>query len=107
MSQPAVEIGPPSAADVDELAANMRDQDIAEVRALGHTDLHALVRACIDSSRMCWAAHVDGELACIFGLSVSGTVLAPWGAPWMLGTPLVPKHRRSLARLTPRYIEQM
>lgn len=85
----------------------MRDQDVVEVRAAGRDDPAAVVRDSIAMSQLCWAATVDGKLACIFGCSVQGTVLTPHGVPWMLGTPLIKKNRADLVRLTPRYIAQM
>ncbi len=107
MSRLAVDIAPPTVADIDELVVNMRDQDVEELRAVGYDDPRVAVERSIAASKLCWTARVGGKLACIFGLSQIGTVLAPVGAPWMLGTPLVPQHKRSLARLTPRYIAQM
>jgi len=107
MPRPVVEVRAPQPGDVEQLVANMRDQDVAEVRAAGRDDLAAVVHESIAMSQLCWTVTVDGELACILGLSVQGTVLAPIGVPWMLGTPLVPANRRPLAKLTPRYIERM
>lgn len=90
----------PTPADIADLAANLRQQDIAELHALEMTDLHHVVHYCVQESHWSWAAVVDGDLACIFGVS-------PEGAPWMLGTDLVRAHRRNLAREAPRYIRQM
>jgi len=100
MSQPAVEYRRPTAADIEDLAANLRRQDVAELQALGFTNLHHVVHYCVHESEWSWAAHVGSGLACIFGVS-------PEGAPWMLGTDLVKTHRRILAREAPRYIRQM
>jgi hypothetical protein len=107
MSKPEVKFTPPTDAAVDELIANMREQDVAEVYAAGHSDLRKVVEEGVRISRWSLAARIDGELACIFGLAVRGSALTPLGVPWLLGTPLVPKHRRVLARLAPRYIQGM
>lgn len=107
MSQWAVEVKRPQPGDAEELAANLREQDRVEVEALGHTDMRAVIQRGIDCSALCWTARVNGELACVFGVAPLGTMLDPRGVPWMLGTPLVPKHRRILARLAPQYIAQM
>jgi hypothetical protein len=107
MSQPAVELRHPTPEDCEELATNMRAQDAAEMAALGFTDLRQVVWSCVADSVWCDAVLVDGRLACIFGLGVSCTAVASFGSPWMLGTPLVPKHRRILARLAPGYIAKM
>lgn len=81
----------------------MRPQDVAEMQALGHTDMAYVVRASIDASAWCLAALVAGELVCIFGVGPHEGA----GGPWMLGTPLVKRHRRNLARLAPHYIRLM
>jgi len=100
MSPPAVEYRRPTDADIADLAANLRQQDIAELHALEFTNLQHVVHWCVHESEWSWAARVDGGLACIFGVS-------PEGAPWMLGTDLVKAHRRILAREAPHYIRQM
>lgn len=107
MSQSVVDVASPRPGDVQELVANLRDQDRAECIAAGVTDIEAAVAHGIRTSTLCWSARVDGELACIFGVAPIGTVLDPRGACWMLGTPLVRKHRRMLQELTPRYIAEM
>lgn len=99
MSRPAVEYRRPTKADIVELAGHLRPQDVAELQALGYTKMRFVIEHCVRASDWCWAASVDGELACIFG--VGG------GAPWMLGTPVVARRRRILAREAPRYIQQM
>lgn len=107
MSQSVVDVGPPQPGDAAELVLNLRDQDRAECLAAGTTDILAAIEHGIRTSTLCWTARVDGELVCIFGVAPVGTLLDPRGACWMLGTPLVPKHRRMLQVLTPRYIAQM
>lgn len=107
MKPSAVEIAPPQPGDAEELAANLRDQDRAELAATGVTDEVEACAMSVRVSKLCWTARVDGELACIFGVAPVGSVLEPRGVVWMLGTPLVPKHRRILARLAPKYIRQM
>ena len=100
MSQPAVEYRRPTDADIAELAANLRQQDVAELHALGFANLQHVVHWCVHESEWAWTARVGGGLACIFGVS-------PEGAPWMLGTDLVKRHRRNLAREAPHYIRLM
>ena len=107
MSRPAVEVGPPRKGDAAELAANLRDQDREELRAAGVMNAEHAIADGIRRSALCWTARVDGEMACVFGVAPLGTMLDPRGVPWMLGTPLVPRHRRTLQELTPRYIQQM
>lgn len=107
MSRPAVELRAPTPADVDALAAGLRPQDQDELDACGQPDHRAAIAASVEASAWCRAVLVDGQLAAILGVAPFGTLLAPAGAPWMLGTDLVPRHRRTLARLAPRYIRRM
>lgn len=106
MSRSAVEIRGVAPGDVDHVAAHMREADIAEVRAGGHEPLEAL-RESLARSAMAWTATVDGVPAAIFGVAPLGSVLDPRGAPWLLGTDAVPRSRRALAVLAPRYIREM
>lgn len=107
MSRPAVDVRQARLDDAAELAANLRDQDRAELDACGHTDHERVIRLSINTSLLCWTARVDGEMAAIFGVAPLGSVLDSRGVPWMLGTDLVPRHRRILARLAPGYIAAM
>jgi hypothetical protein len=100
MSQPAVEYRKPTEADAAELATNLHPQDVAELQALGFTDMAHVVKHCVLLSDWCLAARVDGALACVFGVGQGGS-------PWMLGTAVVARHSRSLAREAPRYIRKM
>ena len=102
-----VETVPPTEAHVDDLAANLRQQDVDELNAAGHTDHRAVIAEGVARSDWSVTALVDGQLACIFGLARMGSLLAPVGVPWMLGTDLVPRNRRALARLAPHYIRVM
>ena len=102
MSQPAVETRPPTVGDISALVAGMRQQDVDEVRAAGFAPDEAVCCSIADSD---WSltALVDGQVACIFGVAPHPA----GGVPWMLGTDLVPRHRRALARLAPAYIHLM
>ena len=82
MSPPGVEYRRPRPGDMEELAAGLRRQDVAELRALGFDDPVYVIGHCVLLSHWCWAAHVGGALVCIFGVSREGE-------PWMLGTDLV------------------
>jgi hypothetical protein len=107
MSQLAVETRPPTEGDIDALVAGMRRQDVAEVQAAGHTDLRAAVADGVRRSHWCLTAAIGGEVVCIFGVAPLGSLLDNRGVPWMLGTDLVPRNRRALARLAPGYIRRM
>lgn len=107
MSQPAVELHRPTAEHLDHLAQHLRAQDIAEIHAGGRHDVRAALEQSVAVSRWAWVVTVDGEVACVFGLAERGSLIAPIGVPWMLGTELVSRHRRVLQRTAPRYIEAM
>ncbi len=107
MSRPAVELCAPTQADIEELAAGLRAQDRAELGACGHSDHLAAIASSVRASAWAFAVRVDGDLAAIMGVSRHGTLMAPIGIPWMLGTDLVSQHRRTLATLAPEYIRRM
>lgn len=107
MSRSAVEFRSPTPADIVALAAGLRPQDRAELDACGYTDHLATIADSVKASQWCRAVLVGGELAAIVGLARGGTLMAPVGVPWMLGTALVRRHRCTLARLAPRYIRAM
>jgi len=45
--------------DAELLAANMRESDAAELRAVGHEDLLHVVRSSVARSLLCWSAFAD------------------------------------------------
>lgn len=104
---PQVVFTTPNADDIDELVARMRQQDVDEVRAAGHTDLREVVADGVNRSVLCWTARIDGEVAAIFGVAPAGTLTSAHGVPWLLGTDLIPRHRRILVRHAAAYIERM
>ena len=107
MPQPIVKVLDYMPGDGFILACNLREQDRAELEACGFQNHHAAVIESVRRSRFVRTVRIDGRVAAVFGLSDGGTLLAPYGVPWMLGTPLVARHRRALARLAPRYIRGM
>lgn len=107
MSPPAVETRAPTPEDLTHLAAHLRAQDRAELNAAGWSDHRVALEASVQRSRWSLVALVDGELACVFGCAEYGSLLAPIGVPWLLGTDVLPRQRRVLQRWAPRYIEAM
>ena len=99
-------IRPTQAGDVEILAANLREQDLAETGAYGHADPLPGLRRSVAHSMLCWSAFADGELACIIGVAPL-SVLGGIGSPWMMGTPVLDAHSRVLVRRTPEYIAKM
>lgn len=90
----------------DQIAANVRDVDAAEIFATtGGEVIDSLVDG-IDASDWALTAFVDGEPACIFGV-VTHPKDETLGIPWLLGTDLVTNHAKELLRFTPAFINQM
>lgn len=102
-----VEFAEPTPAHVEELTANLRQQDIDELQALGHGDLAAPIRDGVALSSWCYTLLIDGRVAAIFGVAPAGGLLDPRGVPWLLGTDLIWPNRRALARHARRYILRM
>lgn len=97
----------PEPGDAQALVDNLRPADRAEVSALiGEGRELDSVTEGLRISLYAWTATVDGEVACIFGVAPVN-LLGGQGAPWMLGTPLIDKHRRAFMRLSPTYIARM
>ncbi len=102
-----VEFVAPTAAHIDELAANLRQQDIDELRALGHDDLRKPIGDGVALSTWCYTALADGHVLAIFGVAPMGGLLDPRGVPWALGTDRIWPNRRALARASHGYIRRM
>jgi hypothetical protein len=107
MSHPAVELLPVTRAHIAALAANMRRQDRDELKAWGYPDERTALVESVSASVWCRTCTVDGEVAAITGLGKGGSDESPFGIPWLLGTDLVPRHARVLARHAREYIPAM
>jgi hypothetical protein len=92
------------AGDVEELVAKMRQADVAELSALAITDFVERIHLSVKISTICRTAVIDGELACIFGVTPLSLTA---GVPWMLGTDVVTKNQRALMSLCRPYIQDM
>lgn len=107
MSRPVLETRAPTPEDLAQLALNLREQDRAELVAAGWDDFRTALEESVRFSKWTLVAVVDGEPACVFGCAEYGSLLAPDGVPWFLGTDAVTRHRRVLQRQAPRYIGAM
>ena len=88
------------------MAPNLRPADRAEViAAYGSADIEAALAACVRQSLVARVWVVDGEPACLFGLT--GAVMGEVGSPWFLSTALIEKHGRYFARHCRRYLRDM
>jgi hypothetical protein len=108
MSRSAVEIRRPVPDDLEHLARNLRDQDLAELRASGRgADPLAALRQSVAVSRWSRVALVDEAPIAVFGCGEYGSLLAPIGVPWLMGTGAIVRHGRVLQREARRYIAAM
>lgn len=97
---------PPTAEDVAHVAERMRAADVLECRLLGrHGPKEALVNG-IAHSLWAFAAEVDGETQCIFGVASEG-LLSEEGSPWLLGVDGIERHARELIAGTKAYLARM
>lgn len=94
-------------ADLEHLSAHLRTQDQAELDAAGWLDYHRALEVSVERSRWSQVGLIDGQIACVFGCAEYGSLLAPTGVPWLLGTDVLTRHRRVLQRLARCYIETM
>ena len=99
-----VEAGPQHVA---EMAVNMRHADREE--AYAQTGAHPAfgVGASYGSATIAWAGLVDGQVACVFGVSPADEIDGKVGHPWMIGSPLVEKHQKRFLRECREYVDAM
>lgn len=97
-------------ADAYELAADLRPQDVQEIRAMhgAGADLAEAVRHSIALSTHAWTAHAAGRIAMIGGVSNLGTLLGDnIGSPWLLGSSVMFRRPGVLTRTGRRYVAFM
>lgn len=93
--------------DAEAVLANIRPADRDEADALlGPGNLESGIGKCVTDSVMLWTGAVGEEVAFVFGLAPV-SMLGDQGIPWLVGTPLIDKHRGSFIRLSRSYISLM
>jgi hypothetical protein len=107
MSPPAIDVVEPTGDRVEHVAAHLRAQDLAELAAAGWADPHVALRQSVQRSRWTRVALIDEVPAAVFGCGEFGSMLAPDGVPWLLGTEAVSRHGRVLQRYARAYIAAM
>lgn len=87
------------------IAENMRDEDLTEVIAAGHTPLESMMlgKRLSDFSVM---VTCDGVPLTVLGL-VRGDMLSGIGVPWLLSSSYALEHRREFLRLSPSVVAEM
>lgn len=91
-----VEFRPALPADADSLAPRLRDADVAELRAAHGPDADALtlLRDGLTATPDAVAAVEGGRVIALLGCAPGGTLLAPCGIPWLLGSNECAGHAR-------------
>jgi len=90
---------------IDYVVEHMRQADVDEVVAAGHTPREALIIGMVSSDSCVTLLYNDIPVV-IFGI-LSVTLLGNVGRPWLLGTTDAPKHRRAFAQLPKYYLDSM
>jgi hypothetical protein len=102
-----IEFVSPATEHVAELARTMRQADRDEIAACGVPDPAEAIQVSLDRATWAYCALVDGEVAAIFGIAPYGSLVGDLGVPWLLGSDLLPRHRKAFLRLAPHYVELM
>lgn len=98
---------PPTDADIEHVAANMRAVDVLECRLFGDRAPLEALRQSVADSEWSFTAEVDDDPVAIFGLGDSEGLLSGKGAPWLLGVNGMARHGRKLLTFSAPYIERM
>lgn len=100
------EIVPARAGHIPAIAAQVREEDRAELWAAGCiTPLDCMFHG-LEHSRKSWTGLLDGEPVCMFGV-VPSSILGNVGRPWMVGTRHLDAHPFVFLRRCRGYIREM
>lgn len=102
-----VEIVPGTWEHAIALAEHMSPADRREVWAADHLTPAQAVRQSMAMSRRVWAGLIDGELACMFGVTDHGTALTTVGVPWMMATKVIRRNPSLFLRRCRPVVEEM
>lgn len=86
-----------------ELANNMRATDLQEIGCLSSREPRLTLQMSADMSSRVETCLIDGAVAAVWGI-------APWesyGVPWMLGTPLINDHPKTLIEESKHQLQLM
>ena len=86
-----IRIIPSTEAHAIELADNMRQADIDEIKASHGVDPLKGSIISFRSSESCFTGMVDNRVGCLFG-TIRGHVMSDRGMPWLLTTDLVERY---------------
>lgn len=89
-------------ADARELAPLLRVEDRLEVLALGFDPIEGLLQS-LAGARESWTYRAEGQIVCMAGITPR-SLIGRTGVPWLLGSELVRRHRRSFMLETRRMV---
>lgn len=101
----AIEIVAGRPGHIGTIANRMRPDDVLECSLVGMSPKQALRNGLLGSS-IIWTAKVDGRPEAMFG-AVPLSVVEGRGRVWMLGTPEIERHGKSMVRLGRRYTDAL
>lgn len=98
----AITMLPATEEDACELAPLLRAEDRDEVLALGLDPVDGLLQS-VAGAHEAWTYRTDGRIICMAGVGPLSLIGAT-GVPWLLGSDLVPAHRRAFLVETRRAV---
>jgi len=88
--------------DARELAPLLRGEDRAEALALGLQPVDGLLQS-LAAACEAWTYRAGSRIICMAGVAPL-SLIGSTGIPWLLGSPLVAKHRRAFMLETRRMV---
>ena len=92
----------PSARDIDDLVANISEEDRLEICALGFTPKFALEHS-IENAIEAVAIRKDGEIACIVGISIEPGLVGEI-VPWLISANMMRGYPRKVLGLSKKIL---
>lgn len=97
---------PSRAHDIQQILSDgLRDQDVAELAALGRSAPESLQTGLDSGGALCFTIHVDGVAAGMFGAVSAGVV--DLGVVWLLGSNRLYGAAREFLREAPEWLDML
>ncbi len=87
-----------------QMAPKMRDEDVAEVGALGFSPLEAL-QISLSTSSIAHAALLDGEPVAMWGICPENILGGGKALVWLLGTSQATRHGKTVLRASRTFVD--
>lgn len=95
----------PTDDDILQLAQNMRERDVAEIKAASGRDPLSSVRRSVESSIWARAFFLNDRLMCIAGLALFQD--GQLAAPWALSTTMLDTHAKAFVKYSRDTVREM